>query len=57
MPHSEKERAKLLMNFNRSAIIDFDDIAQLKNILKIMGIIKNEIIFANENYDAERKFN
>ena len=57
VPLIDKERANLLLNFNKSAIIDFDDFSKLRNILKIMGVIRNDIIFPNENYDVDRKIN
>jgi hypothetical protein len=54
----EKESAQLLakyLNFNKSCYLDFDNIGKLKNVLKIMGTIKDEITFQNERYEADKK--
>src|SRR5271156_827637 len=55
----EKESAQLiakyLVDFNKSTYLDFDNIGKLKNQLKIMGTIKDEITFQNERYEADKK--
>ena len=54
----EKDSASLLgrfLEFNKSCYLDFDNIGKLKNILKIMGTIKDEITFQNERYEADKK--
>ena len=54
----ERESAQLLgkhLEFNKSCYLDFDNIGKLKNILKIMGTIKDEITFQNERYEADKK--
>ena len=54
----EKESAQLLgkyLDFNKSCYLDFDNVGKLKNILKVMGTIKDEISFQNERYEADKK--
>lgn len=53
-----KDSAQLLaknLEFNKSCYLDFDNIGKLKNILKIMGTIKEELTFQNERYEADKK--
>ena len=54
----DKDSAQLLsrnLEFNKSCFLDFDNIGKLKNILKIMGTIKDDITFQNEKYEADKK--
>jgi hypothetical protein len=55
----EKESAqileKTLENNNKSCYLDFENIGKLKNVLKIMGTVKEEINFQNERYEADKK--
>lgn len=54
----DKDSAQILgkhLEFNKSCFLDFDNIGKLKNILKIMGTIKDDITFQNEKYEADKK--
>ena len=55
----EKESAqileKTLENNNKSCYLDFENIGKFKNVLKIMGTVKEEINFQNERYEADKK--
>lgn len=57
VPAGDKDRIRSFLNFNKSSLVDFDDISRLRIILRIMGNIKGDIVFPNENYDADRKYN
>ena len=50
------EALNLILNFNKSEVIEFENCGRLKSILKVHGTIRDEEMnLVNERYNSERK--
>ena len=50
------EQLGLLVDFNKSEILEFENIEKLRTILKIVGNIhEDDLNLLNEKYDSEKK--